>query len=243
LARQHGVLRLRDLRTILKQHQAEDYHYPRDKHPYIIDIMKKFELCYDLDPDTVLIPQALGVVEPPFEFAEATALKFVLKYDFLPPSVMPRFIVKRHQDIKGDLRWRSGVVLENEVFQATAVVRADNEAKQISIAVNGPQRQDYLAVIRLFFKEINDSFEKLTVQELVPLPDHPTLTANFKTLVTYAQKGLDDYIPDGSEQVYSVRELLGLVDFGHEDLLHKLEAEGQLSDDPSVAGTINRVLE
>ena len=60
---------------------------------------------------------------------------------------MPRFIVKMNRDIKDDLRWRTGVVLEDKNFSSSAVVRADNEAKRISIYVKGEQRRDYFAVL------------------------------------------------------------------------------------------------
>ena len=53
----------------------------------------------------MLIPQLLGVPQPSFAFDEMDALRFVLHYaDFLPPSIMPRFIVKRHHEIKDKLR-------------------------------------------------------------------------------------------------------------------------------------------
>ena len=212
VAANRGLLQLSDLSDILKEQGAEDYFYPRSKFKYIIGLMRKFELCYNLNAESVLIPQLLDVVEPEFDFDYEGSLKFVISYDdFLPLSVMPRFMVKRHQDIKGELRWRTGAVLENKAFQTTAVIRADNEAHRIDIYVNGNQPKDYLIVILLFFREINDSFEKLKVSELVPMPDEPNITASYKTLVNYAQKGLKDYIPDGSDEIYRVSDLLGLV--------------------------------
>uniref|UniRef100_UPI00405799AE hypothetical protein n=1 Tax=Candidatus Electronema sp. TaxID=2698783 RepID=UPI00405799AE len=60
-------------------------------------------------------------------------------------------------------------------------------------------------------KEINASFEKLNVRERVPMPDDPQRTADYETLLKYAQRGNDMYIPDGSDKEYSVKELLGLV--------------------------------
>ena len=54
-------------------------------------------------------------------------------------------------------------------FNSTAVIRADNEAKRISIYVNGEQRRDYFAVILQKFREINNSFEKLKAIEKIPL--------------------------------------------------------------------------
>lgn len=62
--------------------------------------MKKFELSYDLDDLTMLLPSLLEIQEPNFKFDYKGALRFVIDYDFLPPSVMPRFIVKMNRDIK-----------------------------------------------------------------------------------------------------------------------------------------------
>ena len=173
--------------------------------------MKKFELSYDLDNSTMLLPASLEIQEPNFEFDYEGALKFIIDYDFLPPSVMPRFIVKMNRDIKDDLRWRTGVVLEDKDFNSSAVVRADNEAKRISIYVNGEQRRDYFAVILQKFREINNSFEKLKATEKIPLPDKPEVTVSYKHLIKLELKGIEMYMPDGSDNEYKVSDLLGTV--------------------------------
>jgi hypothetical protein len=173
--------------------------------------MKKFELSYDLDDETVLLPGLLEIQEPNFEFDYEGTLKFMIDYDFLPPSVMPRFIVKMHRDIKDDLRWRTGVVLEDENFNSSAVVRADNEAKRISISVKGEQRRDYFAVILQKFREINNSFEKLKATEKIPLPDKPEVTVSYKHLIKLELRGIEEYMPEGSDKDYVVSDLLGTV--------------------------------
>ena len=124
-------------------------------------LMKKFELCYGIDEETVLIPELLEVQEPTFDFNYDSSLKFILEYEFLPRSVMPRFIVNMHEDIKGELRWRTGVVLEDKEFQSTAVVKADHEAKRMYIYVNGRQKRDYFAAVLVNLRRINQSFEKM----------------------------------------------------------------------------------
>ena len=148
IAESRGVLKPDDmLPEILKQNTERDFYYPPYQYGFFISLMKKFELSYDLDNSTVLLPASLEIQEPNFEFDYEGALKFIIDYDFLPPSVMPRFIVKMNRDIKDDLRWRTGVVLEDKNFNSSAVVRADNEAKRINIYVNGGQKRDYFAVI------------------------------------------------------------------------------------------------
>jgi len=227
-----GLLRLDALKEILRSQEDDPYIYRRADHHYIIELMKKFELCYELAGGEVLIPQLLAVPQPSFEFPYQGSLRFVLYYeDFLPPSVMPRFIVKRHQEIKDRLRWRTGVVLEHPQLEATAVVRADNEARRIHIAVTGKERKVYLALIWLSLREINTGFEGLRVSERVPMPDDPKRSVPYKTLLTYREKGLEKYIPEDSEQVYSVQALLDAVHPDNEGEGEKMRVAVQADKD------------
>jgi internalin A len=195
LAESKGIINLRALDKILKKKTKDDYSYPRDKYRYIITLMKKFELCYGIDDETVLIPDLLAVQEPPFDFDYAGSLKFIIEYDFLPHSVMPRFIVKMHKDIKGSLRWRTGVVLEDKAFQTTAVSKADHDDKKIYIYFHGQQKRDYFSVIRYAFSSINHSFEKIGAKEMVPCTCQECSNNknphfyNYATLVKFRQKG------------------------------------------------------
>lgn len=206
VAVRNGLLSSDSLKLILEQTEAD---YGDTAYRDLIQLMQGAELCCPLDEDHVLIPHLLDSVEPAFDFDEQGALRFVLDYDdFLPLSIMSRFIVKRHRDLKDGLCWRTGIILENKAFQAVAVVRADNASKRIDIAVTGTLRKVYLALIRLSFQEINESFERLRVTERVPMPDNPQCSASYATLLTCLEKGFDQYIPEGSEKVYQVSELL-----------------------------------
>ena len=211
LAECNGALRLDLLDEILKKEGDEDYYYPTGRYRYIIDLMKKFELCYEVDRQTVLLPDLLEVPEPEFDFDDAAALKFVIEYDFLPKSVMPRFIVKMHKDIKDELRWRTGVVLEHKEFHSTAVIKADEEKKKIDISVDGGQKRDYFSAILFTFREINRSFEKLKAIEKVPMPGEPEITVSYEHLIRLEKKGTEEYMPDGSENEYKVKDLLGTI--------------------------------
>ncbi|CAK8712228.1 hypothetical protein GMJAKD_01475 [Candidatus Electrothrix aarhusensis] len=214
IAERNGLFSKDDLRQILRFQEGDTYHYRWQDHGYFIELMRKFELCYELEDGQVLIPDLLEVPEPSFTFDDQDALCFLLEYkDFLPPSVMPRFIVKRHKEIKDKLRWRSGVVLSHSQLDAEAVVRADNEAREIHISVTGRERKVYLALIWLCLREINAGFEGLKVDELIPMPDNPDITEDYETLLNYAEQGLKKIIPKGTKKAYSVKELLDGVHF------------------------------
>jgi len=211
LAETKGILNLKLLGEILERKCDEDYYYPPERYRFIIDLMKKFELCYELDNNRILIPDLLEVQEPEFDFDYDNSLGFVIEYDFLPKSILPRFIVRMHNDIKGDLRWRTGVVLEDEEFDSTAVIIADEEAKKICINVTGTERRDYFAVMLFQFRDINKSFEKLEAIEKVPMPDNPKITVSYEHLLRLEKKGIEMYLPDGSDKECNVNDLLGII--------------------------------
>ena len=210
LAAKKGILKIASVPTILSGKGAT-FQYPVSKHPYILSLMEKFEICYHIDRSTILVPDLLEVQEPyiDFDFDEATELR--IEYDFLPKSVMPRFIVKKHADIKDDLRWRTGVVLHRPEFASTAVVRLDQSAKRISINVLGIRPRDYLTVLRATFLEINKSYRKLSYTERVPLPDQPETTVSYGHLLRLEREGIKECYPEGATHSYEVRDLLGTV--------------------------------
>jgi small GTP-binding protein len=212
LAKSKGVLRLGLLDGILKNEKETDYYYPPDQYRYIINLMKKFELCYVFGRQTVLLPDLLEVQEPKFDFDYDASLKFIIAYDFLPKSVMPRFIVKMNKDIKSELRWRTGVMLEDKASHSTGVIKADERAKKIYIYVNGEQKRDYFSIIRKAFWDINDSFEKLEAKELIPLPDNDKVTIEYEELIGLESMGKDKIFIGKLRKGYIVKELLNGIE-------------------------------
>jgi internalin A len=210
----HGVLEIHHLKEILKPTPGEDkgFHYPADKYPYILQLMKKFELCYAIDENRMLVPDLLSAEEPALEFEKANALAFRFHYNFLPRSIMPRFIVKRHQDIKNELRWRTGVVLEDKRLEAAALVKVDEREKKIFILVTGSQQRDYFAVLRKTFYDIHDSFEKLEVEEWIPLPDHDKIAVEYKELLGYELAGREEIFIGKLGKAYRVQQLLSGIE-------------------------------
>jgi small GTP-binding protein len=208
LAEEKGILKLAQLDEILKQGKKGGYYYPKNTYPYIIQLMKKFELCYEIDMETILAPDLLDVEEPDFEFDDSDCLSFIFQYEFLPPSVMPRFIVRMHNDIQEYCRWRTGMLLQSKSFQAQALVKAHREEKRIAISVNGEQKRDYFSVLRHTLQDIHDSFEKLKTEGLVPLPDEPDVTVLLDELIGHELDGKPEMYVGRLGKSYDVKELL-----------------------------------
>ncbi len=210
LAENRGMLDISDLPDILQRSEEHDLAYPKEKYLFIIGLMKKFELCYEVDEKRVLVPDLLAVPEPEFDFDYTGALRFIVQYDFLPRSVLPRFIVNMYRDIEEGLQWRTGVVLTDHDFRAMAVIKADYMDRHIYIYVSGPGKRDYFAAILFTLRSINSSFEKLKTKELVPLPDNTEVTASYQQLLGLEEEGYEYYLAENRKK-YRVKDLLGTI--------------------------------
>lgn len=168
-AAKNAFLRLKTLDIILPSDR-----YPKDQRRYIIEMMMKFELCFQLEGrDEWLIPELLAPDEPQNAGDFTHALHFEYHYDFLPSSVLSRFIVRTHH-LRHTYFWHDGVVLEDGANQAR--VRADIDENTIKIEVSGPPntRRDLLAKIRDQFAHIHHTLKGMDVEEMIPIPNHTT---------------------------------------------------------------------
>lgn len=212
LAEQNGVLKLDTLTDVLKYRKSQLFVYPPEKHSFLVDLMLKFEVCYRVGDDSILIPDLLDVQEPQFEFDSSNALKFVFEYDYLPTSVMLRLIVRLHEDINNMERWRTGVVLNSKTFSTKALIKADEKEKRIYVTVSGREKRDYFSVIRKTISDINVSFEKLAFRELVPLPDESGLLVDYADLIGHERSNIDEIFIGRLERKFNVQNLLNGVE-------------------------------
>jgi small GTP-binding protein len=94
LAAEYGELTLGELKEILNATR-----YPRAQHLFLIELMRKFELCFrfpDAD-DRFLVPELLDKQEP--ELTSRFVAKDILAFEYhypglLPEGLLPRFIVR-----------------------------------------------------------------------------------------------------------------------------------------------------
>jgi internalin A len=216
LAEQKGELRLRDLQRILPAKA-----YPVNMHGFVMDLMKKFELCFsffDSGPDGgahYLIPELLDKQEPEAAaaFDPAKCLNFRYEYEVLPEGLLPRFIVRTHGLIEDEHRWRTGVILRFE--EGRALVKADVVDKKVFVHVTGKAeaRRRLLGIIRSDFERIHREL-KFTPAEMVPLHDHPEVAVTYEELLVWEQSKTATFPKVIGKQVaqVDVQELLNGVD-------------------------------
>ena len=212
IRRDQGESVLENLSAITPQ------NYPVKMHRFLIDLMRKFELCFSFPDDDChfLIPELLDKQEPVevTNFRPNECLNFQYHYPVLPEGLLPRFIVRTHVLSEGFPRWRSGVVLKFE--GNLALIKADLQDKKVFIFVSGPAsgRRRLLAVIRSDFEHIHNEIRNLHPSEMVGLPDHPDVVIPYDKLLAMESAGIDvlPELADGKIIKVSVGALLNGVD-------------------------------
>jgi internalin A len=205
-----GVLIVEQLSRIL-----DNQAYPKNKQLFIIDMMRKFELCFEFEGTSdqqFLIPELLSVKEPELKWSEVSRLNFQYHYNILPGSIISRFIVRMHNYTFEETYWRNGVLLTHEGNQA--LVKADQEDRKIFIWVTGPEqgRRSLLAIIRSHFNHIHRTIPKIEAKEIVTLPDRPDVEIEYEDLRILEAHGIEWQFHPKLKAKYNVQELLNMVD-------------------------------
>lgn len=137
--------------------------FPVEKHQFLFDLMKEYELAYESDNKDIIIPHLLNEDQPKqlpvFKIDESLMLKY--KADStLPDNTIPRFIVRHHQQIKIENAvnqvWRYGVILQNSGGNL-AMVR--EEDRTITVEVKGSDKTQYLNELKVTIDDILDVYK------------------------------------------------------------------------------------
>jgi internalin A len=215
-----------------KKYSAQEVHF-------ILGLMEQFELSFPLgdNKNRILIPELLDDQQPApaAEFNAAQCLNFGYRYPIIPGGLLPRFIVRTHHLSQPTARWKSGVILADDISGCRALVRSDAAERQIRVHVHGPEalRRDLLAIIRHNFDIIHHDYE-FKPEELVYVPGVPGKPLGLSELEALQREGdrtarvvLQDKTvikPDIAEVIHSVESPLTplriFLSYSHKDEKH-----------------------
>ncbi|WP_353573127.1 COR domain-containing protein, partial [Candidatus Albibeggiatoa sp. nov. BB20] len=202
LFQEKGKLKLSQLSEIL---DAEKY--PINKHDFILNIMEKFELCFEFpeQKNHFLIPDLLSKQEPELNWPHDDCLEFELHYDVLPSSIISRFIVRQHHIASKQTYWRTGIVLAQDNNKALVIANLEN--KEITISVIGQEngRRGLLTTIRNTFNAIHNTFKILEVTEQVP---YEGILIPYQNLLNLEKAGFETHFEPSLSKEINVTQLL-----------------------------------
>jgi len=165
-----GELHIDELARILPKDK-----FPKARHIYLLELMKKFNLCYAANDqrDIYYIPDLFEDIEPEFEWDSEKCMDFRYNYDdFQPVVFMTRFIVEMHQDIQKNKRWRSGVYISNGSCRAKVYQTFRKNYIHIEIQGNKSEGRSYLYAIRETFRKLHKPFPEMKIKQEVLYKDH-----------------------------------------------------------------------
>lgn len=141
--------------------------YPIEYHVHLVELMKKFELCFSInETEEYIIPELLNnkSIEYPLPFEEILSVKY--KYDFMPKGIITRLIVRLHDLIKDDFYWKNGIIIERQGTEA--IIIGDRLNSVLSIRIGGYDKNGLLNIITREIDNIHKSLNYPKVYRMIP---------------------------------------------------------------------------
>jgi internalin A len=198
-------------------HILDPEQYPHHQQAFIVGMMQKFELSFRLPNgnNQHLIPDLLPKEQPQAveQFQQANLLHFQIHYtDFLPDSILSRFMVGMMAVLDRRNSWRNGAVLKFDDNEA--LVRADHDARKLFITVAGanPTRRSLLNTIRMQLHAIHSTFPNLPLTEHIPIPNASGKTIAYHALCNLEKRGIDTHYDPVNDVELDVNALLAGIE-------------------------------
>jgi len=129
--------------------------YDSQQISYIIELMKKFELCFKLGDTKYVIPELLRVSEPKISNYSNQGIGLVYQYDFMPAGIISRLIVRLKNNLVSNKYWKYGLFVR---FNNTlGKVTSNQFSRSINIQVHGEEEALLLGIIKRDLDHINES--------------------------------------------------------------------------------------
>jgi internalin A len=182
VAENDGQLTAGDMRRVLREAEEQNVvkaaDYPAETHPFILELMRAFQLCFASEeegdagepprPVRYLVPELLPEFEPEMpERWEAAPVRLRYGYEVLPPGLLPRFIVRTHALSEGAPHWRHGVVLRHG--EASALIREESDRPELDVFVLGGDddtRRVLVTMVRRELEALHREMKMAPVEEL-----------------------------------------------------------------------------
>lgn len=210
IQKKHGVFDYADLESYL-----DISRYPLETHHHLLQLMEKFAICFKVvgAQNLYIIPELLNSEIPNpnslKDFEEKDALKYRVKFNFMPKGLVSRLICRLFYLLNSDNYWKDGVILNYE--SSKSLVTSNNILKTLDIKVIGHQKRDLLTIIRNEMSMIYNDFnikENYDFSEEIPcncdlcITDNEPYYYNYQVLRKFIEK--DKTYIDCQKSVLSV---------------------------------------
>jgi len=164
--------------------------FPTEKHPQLLRLMEKFELCFPVrDTNIHIVPELLPADQPVLDWNKYRAmgsLCFEIHYEFMPRGILSRFITRLYTYILHEHYWKNGVelVLDNTF----ALVLSEPLNRKLTVTISGTEKSELLAIARHHLEDIHRSLNMEKNQhyrEMIPCRCDTCRSAEYPHLFRY----------------------------------------------------------
>ncbi len=122
---------------------------------YVIELMKKFELCFKISNNTYVIPELLKPGEPELNIEMPNSISLIYKYDFMPAGIVSRLTVRLKDSILKKNYWKNGLYIsyDNNIGK----ISNNQIARTLKVEVCGETKAVLLGIIRREIDSINET--------------------------------------------------------------------------------------
>lgn len=216
-----GQIKINDFKELLQPISNEDYTYDEKHYGYILNMMKKFDLCDSPDNVHLLIPSAFGK-EPKVEYKEfkgENIRTYILQFkSYMPLALIHRYTTKNLAKALDNNYWYTGIVIRDTKSKSVAMVHADKEAKRIYVRIKGESPLGLWERIRGEFADITSSYAKIPYDELVSVDGKEENHVNYDDLVSHIEAKKEIYFHPKLKKDFNVGYLMGLFEKKEETL-------------------------
>ena len=152
----NGMIDLDEMFRLLNSDETRktfpDIPYVWGDMDYILNVVRKFSLSYQVDGNTEFFPMLCSADSSPMarEYAEDRhVLEFHMEFEHLPSNILHRLMVERHRELDSNNVWLTGARFCQKDTKLSAIARKDGNRLKLYVRSDDPQHaaNTYLSVI------------------------------------------------------------------------------------------------
>ena len=195
-----------------------DMVYKKDEVDYVLDVIRKFRLSFQVGSDTEFIPTLCRADSLPIATKyelDPTTLEFRMEYEYLPNNVLHRLMVDLRRDLDTSQVWLTGALFKQKSNGLSAVVKSEGDVLRIFVKGENDfhKPHTYLNIIRDTLNTIHQDMGLTEPKALVVYKkDGKTEDFSYKLLIGTLKSGAKDVYSDTWDRMISVEDILNQTD-------------------------------
>lgn len=215
----NGIIGINNIVELLKNppKSVEDIQYNITEVPYILGVMRRFEISYAIDDKNEFIPMMCdrNQHEEAERFIGGKCLEYYMEYEYLPNNVLHKLMIKMQDNLDKNKIWLTGMILQSRDGNISSLVRMHNN--RIEIYVNSKDnaiypKKEYLSQIRENLLNINRDLNLKADDTIVYKENEISEDIKYKTLLIYLSSNQKEYFSTVFRKSIPIKRILGMIE-------------------------------